>query len=1263
MSALAWMLAGPLYATHLVGGTGTYTYLGQVNGSYHKYRVKFLIYRDCTSQTPFDQPIYVGVYERTSAQTYTLKFRDSIYYSGPPQYIQPLNAASCPFQPNVCLQRAVYEKDFILPPSQYGYAIVYVRCCRNDPTNMMQDMGQTYVVEIPPTTTTNNSPVFQDLPVPYFCVDDTVSFDWSAVDTDGDSLVYQLAHPYSGGTPSQPVIVNYPPLYSWPPTTVNYQAGYSASAPFGPGGAISLDSVTGRLTAYVPSAGTYVVAMDVWEYRNGVLLSRTRRDIQLIALNCPPNPAPRLTSLTGTTAVMEGETLNLTLRFSDTDSIYLQSVVGEPFNANPAASYSAPSGGIGTFDVDISWHTACGQGRTAPYPYTVKVRDNGCPPKSTIYQGLLWVLPFQAAAALQVPQTPCHGEEVWVTAVNSPPGTQRQWQVTGAATILTDADSAVLIRFTNPSNTTQPATIRLIGTSPNGCKDTLTRTVSVGPAPPPYAWNPQITICDGESVRLGDSSTIRSGYQYQWHPTTGLDNPTDPLPLLTVQLDSPTVQYLNYVLEMTTDAGCTVWDTVTVRVNPLPAIDSLMGDSVYCVGGEFEYAVDSSPGVQYRWRVGGGTLVGDSTRASVRVLWQQPVGAWLEVEATNVYGCTRTRTFYFQSYVPRPDTVYGRRVVCPNAWIYYWVDTVPGSRYYWRVTGGLIKSDSIGDRILVKWGNPGSGTVSVVQQTREGCWGDTVTIPVAMSYNLQTPPIEGPDTLCLTDTLVPYQVPPANGSYFKWGVAGLGGFVVWGQGTHSVRVKWTQPGLQNLYVRERAYDSVNARWCYGDTVWKQVRLFPSPDPLSLLGDSMACDGDSDYVVVFKGAHTQSVAWQLQPTPHQYQADNDGLTVWWDSLAHYQIMAWPVSSDGCVGEGDTLEVDVYPTPGPVALDGTFDVCLPDSAQPYIVRDPLPSLTYFWQVEGGRMTDSTDTAVVVDWNQVPAGLLTVQAVSDRGCRSEPRRWTVRIDSPIITLRLVTTLENDDRILRIEWDTMAMFYHPDEAPLHRRSSAGTQITFDVPARALFYEDQTAHTAALYYDYQIAARNICGEKILSTPHRSILLQGEKADNFHVNLWFNRYRGWLPDGYEIWVRTNEQPAPVNLLTTSDTAANIDVLPYSGFKKCFRAAAVADSGRMRSLSNWWCAAFDAYLWVPTAFSPNGDGVNDTFAVVGGNFRTFTMMIYDRWGTRIFSTDDYRTGWDGTWKGKPAPEGVYLVLIKYQGGYEPRLHRSWLTLMR
>lgn len=73
---------------------------------------------------------------------------------------------------------------------------------------------------------------------------------------------------------------------------------------------------------------------------------------------------------------------------------------------------------------------------------------------------------------------------------------------------------------------------------------------------------------------------------------------------------------------------------------------------------------------------------------------------------------------------------------------------------------------------------------------------------------------------------------------------------------------------------------------------------------------------------------------------------------------------------------------------------------------------------------------------------------------------------------------------------------------------------------------------------------------------------------------------------------------------------------------------------------------DNALFLPNAFSPNGDGSNDVFCVQGKNrcISNFQMMVYDRWGEKVFQCFDLSTCWDGTYRGKVLSPDVYVYYI-------------------
>jgi len=67
--------------------------------------------------------------------------------------------------------------------------------------------------------------------------------------------------------------------------------------------------------------------------------------------------------------------------------------------------------------------------------------------------------------------------------------------------------------------------------------------------------------------------------------------------------------------------------------------------------------------------------------------------------------------------------------------------------------------------------------------------------------------------------------------------------------------------------------------------------------------------------------------------------------------------------------------------------------------------------------------------------------------------------------------------------------------------------------------------------------------------------------------------------------------------------------------------------------------------VPNAFSPNGQGGNNVFSVLGGPYKDLEFRIYNNWGELIFESDEQSKGWDGTWDGANQPIGVYIFTVR------------------
>ena len=99
----------------------------------------------------------------------------------------------------------------------------------------------------------------------------------------------------------------------------------------------------------------------------------------------------------------------------------------------------------------------------------------------------------------------------------------------------------------------------------------------------------------------------------------------------------------------------------------------------------------------------------------------------------------------------------------------------------------------------------------------------------------------------------------------------------------------------------------------------------------------------------------------------------------------------------------------------------------------------------------------------------------------------------------------------------------------------------------------------------------------------------------------------------------------------------------------------------------WITVEPPYQGIPSAFTPDGDGINDTFRpVMLADDEVSTFRVFNRWGQEVYNGDEaHGNGWDGTYKGVPQPTGVYIYTIVYQKASDPapKSSKGQLTLIR
>ena len=228
-------------------------------------------------------------------------------------------------------------------------------------------------------------------------------------------------------------------------------------------------------------------------------------------------------------------------------------------------------------------------------------------------------------------------------------------------------------------------------------------------------------------------------------------------------------------------------------------------------------------------------------------------------------------------------------------------------------------------------------------------------------------------------------------------------------------------------------------------------------------------------------------------------------------------------------------------------------------------------------------------------------------------------------------------------------------------------SQINFRIARLTGVMENPLIHYDTIPYDttnyyYRLEAKDICDRTVTTSNIAGPMVLLAEWDKPNVELNWTPYTEWLGSIgrysiYRIVIITNPDTVlldSVNYRFTSFTD-NLEELYNQGIEGhiCYYILAREDDGNPygifgQSQSNVVCVDIRPDVYMPDAFSPNGDDQNEK---IGPLFtfdpKTFYFVIYDRWGGKVFETSDkYNRLWDGTIRGgqKAAP-GVYTYYLK------------------
>ncbi|NML65033.1 gliding motility-associated C-terminal domain-containing protein [Hymenobacter sp. RP-2-7] len=894
---LVLLAGGPAAATHLLGGEMTYRYLdsnGPTAAPVH-YEITVTIYNNALAGAA--QPntdALVGIYDLATGAKITLVSGVNVvansgavvsngsldinYYTIS-RTLTPSVPAGCTVQgPSQPFKLQKFTAQVYLPATSLsGFYAVFTRTARNvDITNEVttgNNQPLTLYTTLAPPLRPNRSPVFSDTAVAIVCQGDTTISLNNAVDADGDRLVYSFGTPYGTFASSgQNLPTQFPPL----PNPLTYYGGYSAANPFGPGAGnfALLNASTGVARYGALTQGKYVVAVDVQEYRtiNGreVLIGTTRRDLQLIVAACPSTVAPVLPAaitLPRAYTIEAGQSLTIPLSATQSAGHALLMTVNSAlldgtgglnatFNGNPGTvaagslTGTATATGNGTVAGNFVYNSTCGEARANPYDVAVTVKDQACGGKTVADVFRITVTLPSGPTAIAGDLVACDQTALHTYTASGGTAPTVRWRVVGGTIVGSATANPVQVRWTAASGT-----IIAKGISQYGClTDSVSQGVQVVPAPSlTVAGN--LTICQGSSTSItvsgaGPAYTVAGG------PVSGSGSVFTLSPTQTTTYTVTSVQL--------TANGCASTAQVTVKVNPAPAAEPIVGTTSVCptVGG-IAYAIQNPANPSYQWTVTGGTLASGQGTASITVNWGAAGTGTVSAVSVSALGCPSPATTLAVTINQLLQTVKpsGPGSVCQADGPYtYTTPAVNGSSFAWQLFGSAQGTlTSTGNSTSVQFATAGVAKLVVTQTSNPAggiCRGVSDTLYITVKPSPSTAlVIQGPDRFCVNSGAQTYTLGGASGSTYAWQ---LNGVALASTGSSVSIAASTAVGTYTLTARE-----TNSGGCAGPLYTKSFTVDPRPGAITISGPRFVCPATRTLTyAVANAASTSTFQWAV-----------------------------------------------------------------------------------------------------------------------------------------------------------------------------------------------------------------------------------------------------------------------------------------------------------------------------------------------------------------------------------------------------------------
>jgi gliding motility-associated-like protein len=188
----------------------------------------------------------------------------------------------------------------------------------------------------------------------------------------------------------------------------------------------------------------------------------------------------------------------------------------------------------------------------------------------------------------------------------------------------------------------------------------------------------------------------------------------------------------------------------------------------------------------------------------------------------------------------------------------------------------------------------------------------------------------------------------------------------------------------------------------------------------------------------------------------------------------------------------------------------------------------------------------------------------------------------------------------------------------------------------------------------YNIKAISLCNDSTVTQDlAQTIYLKGERTDKSEAKLTWTAYQRWDlgVNSYKLYSQSYDGGFSF-MANISGQILDFTDKTFAGIsepQRCYKIVADENLGNLQlSVSNIICVPLKPTLLIPSAFSPNGDGINDTWFISYQGIKEANIRIFNRWGELIYRSTAEKPEWDAIYKGLEVPTGAYFYQIEAIG---------------